>query len=134
MRGTRDDLLTLAVGVVFGFIAASLAAPLLSESVVIGAPTESAKVHDFLMSRVDDPSSLLSSSTGTEDIATRAFKLGIPSEAKPRVLSVTYLGTSSQGPLQVHEYVVEYQIQSETGAVPWTLTVLNSPFTVLKVE
>lgn len=127
-------MLVLAVGVLFGYVVASVATPFLSEAVVIGGPSESQKVHDFLMKRVDSPAELASSGSGTEDIATRAYKLGIPNEAKPRVLSVTYLGGASQGQLQVHVYVVEYRLPTSQATVPWMLTVLSSPFTVLKVE
>lgn len=126
-KAIRTALATVLVGGLFGYLVTSLGGPLVEELSVFGT-RESTEARTYMIGVLENEPETLASLTPKGDIVSRAMQYLQSDEAQGQwtPLSLTYLGGSAKGGLQVHMYAIE--LRSASGReqfIPLALTLSN---------
>ena len=120
---------TVLVGVLAGFVIASIVGIVVQDSGVLGGNGESPVARSYMLGLLQQDPGSITNIRPAQDIAQRAMEAQGASQSRSTSivpLSLTYLGGASAGPVSVHIYAVG--LRSASGVdqfFPLALTVLG---------
>jgi hypothetical protein len=125
MRAARDSLVIVVAGVLFGYVVASMTAPLWNP-VRAGSGSEAPQARAYMLASLKQDPESLAAVTASKDVAQKAARLlNAEQTAQINPLSLTFLGGATEGHLQVDVYAVEMRVGGNTVFWPFALTLLN---------
>ena len=125
MRAARDSLAIVLAGVLFGYVAAAVTAPLWNPGRA-GSGSEAPQARAYMLASLKQDPEGLAAVTESKDVAQKAARLlGAAQQQQVNPLSLTFLGGATEGRISVDIYAVEMRVGANTVFWPFALTLVG---------